>query len=554
MLRRMLCRWTGCLALLSLTCIAHGATITTNYTGNQTVSVNLADPGGGDILAVRVISGTVQFSGANTYSGGTEIQNGGTFQANTTNALGTGSVLIRTGGMLYGNSGGYITNNISIEDGGNFHAGGNTAGVDGTITAVGGNAQFWSQRNGPYGYAMVPALNPHAGRITGAGSVLFLGGYRGSQADVCGTNDYTGTTVIGTSTWSVVRAFHPNAFGTVVNTISNYNFGADGNGYSYLTITEGCTNGLNPNKSIWCGRRGWVTQAMGTTVSNAITFAGAEGGFGFAGSGSGNRISSGPIILMGGTTSTIYRGGNYGNWYQTGTISGGGALVLEGYNGNDTICYFNGSNTYSGGTTLYNGGAGGRYGTGSRVHLGHDAGFGRGPVTLVRPTSYAGNTHLILDKNLTLANQVAGDGNIDLQTYTLTLAGSLAPGSGTNLVVFNIFGAGAAKLDFRGAYNWKYSETTNDLVAVNALTFGNAGGAGAVNVSWVGTGRPPTPSAAGDYYVLFTYAGGVDPVITTDWTVTTAPRKFRGKVSVDAANKRVLLRLRPLSRTVILVQ
>jgi len=369
-------------------------------------------------------------------------------------------------------------------------------------------------------------------KVTGTGGLKFTGIRSDNNQRyfyIRGDNDYAGVTNLGQSAW--VRIFHANAFGTTANTITINGLGGwRDEARLYLDASAG---GLNANKTLDVGPYGVFKQGKGITLGNTINLSG--GTYGFDNSGTGDRYHTGSITLAAGTTSTFDRsdgGSNNGKWYQTGVISGDGAIKVTGYNSWDATLYFRGTNTYTGGTTIWTNG----YGTDNRVHINNNASLGTGPVTLAigDPVNYPSYTHLVLDANCTLANDFSGQGRVKTGSYVLTTTGAFAPGTSIGEIYVE-------DLDFRGTYEFEYdtdggdvNPDDSDLIATSTLVFGNPGGAASVNVTWLGPGSPGT----GDY-VLFTYTG-TDPVITAPWTVT---GDMSGSVWVDDLNDQVILTL-----------
>jgi hypothetical protein len=161
---------------------------------------------------------------------------------------------------------------------------------------------------------------------------------------------------------------------------------------------------------------------------------------------------------------------------------------------------------------------------GGTVSLSHPDALGTG----AEPIHLQSGARLDVACPWTLTRPVSGLGAISTTSNTLVIAaeGSLSPGFG------EIGTLQVEDVDFRGTYNWKYREAGADLIKAVNLTFG---GTLTVRAVWVGAGR-----AAEGQYTLFTYAGA-DPVLGA-WVVQ-APLGRQGALSVDAANKRVLLTL-----------
>jgi autotransporter-associated beta strand protein len=134
-----------------------GAKNTTNtfagYIGNSGVT-----------SLIKVGTGTLTLTGTNSYSGGTTI-NGGILLVNNTNASGSGTVSVNSGGTLGGT--GIISGIVTVNSGGGF-APGNPLGIltiSNNLTLAGGSTTFIQVQHSP--------LTNNAAKITGT---LFEGG------------------------------------------------------------------------------------------------------------------------------------------------------------------------------------------------------------------------------------------------------------------------------------------------------------------------------------------------------------------------------------------
>ncbi|MCR6654825.1 MAG: autotransporter-associated beta strand repeat-containing protein [Opitutus sp.] len=111
--------------------------------GNRTVTVNgstltvggAIGDGGNGYSITKSGAGTLALSGNNTYSGGTTIS-AGTLTAGHDNALGTGSVIVNTGGTLAISDNVTIGNEIQL-DGGALQGLGNNSKFSGTLSGSG---------------------------------------------------------------------------------------------------------------------------------------------------------------------------------------------------------------------------------------------------------------------------------------------------------------------------------------------------------------------------------------------------------------------------------
>ncbi|WP_035613150.1 autotransporter-associated beta strand repeat-containing protein [Haloferula sp. BvORR071] len=99
----------------SITNSAAGAS-TLTIGGGSTYTGTITDGGAGKTLAITKNAGAVALGGTNTYSGGTTLS-GGTLQANSNGALGSGAISISTG-QLFLNNGVNLSNPLTITGGG----------------------------------------------------------------------------------------------------------------------------------------------------------------------------------------------------------------------------------------------------------------------------------------------------------------------------------------------------------------------------------------------------------------------------------------------------
>lgn len=127
--------------------------------------------------------------------------------------------------------------------------------------------------------------------------------------------------------------------------------------------------------------------------------------------------------------------------------------------------------------------------------------------------------------NYTLDYVFKGLGSITTGANLLTATGVLSPG-------FSVGTLTVEDLLLDGSYVWEYDGTNSDAVACTTLSFGSGA---SVDCQWLGSGEPAMGS-----YTLFTYRG-TDPNVSV--VTVAAPAGLQGELSVDSANKRVLLAL-----------
>jgi autotransporter-associated beta strand protein len=207
----------------------------------------------------------------------------------------------------------------------------------------------------------------------------------------------------------------------------------------------------------------------------------------------------------------------------------------------------NGSVTTSGGLTKF--GAGMLVlGTDNSATLTGQISVNQGMLRLENANALAGASPIRIESgamlamtgSYTLQNAITGFGTIGTDTNVCTLgaSGSISPGASVGTLT-------AEKLDFRGTYNWEYDGTNSDLIACTTLAFGS--GSATLNCAYLGGGAAPQ-----GVYPLFTYQGSAPSL--PSWTVT-PPSGLSGEVSVDDANKRVILTLGPVaSGTLIMIR
>jgi autotransporter-associated beta strand protein len=127
--------------------------------------------------------------------------------------------------------------------------------------------------------------------------------------------------------------------------------------------------------------------------------------------------------------------------------------------------------------------------------------------------------------NYTLDYVFNGLGSITTGPNLLTATGVLSPG-------FSVGKLTVEDLLLKGSYVWEYDGTNSDAIACTTLAFGSGA---SVDCQWLGAGE-----AAMGSYTIFTYQGA-DPNVSA--VTVAAPAGLQGELSVDSANKRVLLAL-----------
>jgi autotransporter-associated beta strand protein len=434
-----------------------GGTLSVNQaSGTSTFSGTLDDNGSNPLSLVKAGAGTLNLSGANTFTGGTTL-NAGTLGALNSSALGSGAVTLNGGALVYGNTVN-IANAITL-------AGDAALEVDGTDSAtqsgaIGDNGSAHTLQklgsgtlilsNNLYsGTTKLTAGTLEIGDAGGLGSstLLFDGGTlkvdgaytiandidldanggtfdtNGYDTDLTGTLSSGGTdgalTIAGTGSFKV-SGLNNLSGGAVLDANAQMEVaGASGMGAGDVSMNAGSaihfttTSGTFTNRFLLDGAASFdVDSGLTTTLNNAIADAPSAGS---------------PGVLE---------------------KTGAGTLALSG------------ANTYSGGTILTDGIL--------RLDAGTDSNgvspLGTGTVTFNGGTLQAGGDY-------TYANSLneTGGGTIDANGHQLSLTGSLI--GSTNLTFADSQGGGAVIVTGHNFFN---GNVTIDHATV-ILTGNNSG-------------------------------------------------------------------------------
>jgi autotransporter-associated beta strand protein len=296
-------------------------------TNTITVNSAIANNGNGTVSVVKTGSGAITLNGANTYTGGTYV-NQGAVTANATTALGSGDVTVLSGGKVILFNGASYANNFNIA--GDAPLVVNGATVNGTVTLL-GNTMI-----GTINDTLGGTIN---GKITGDYSIAFTA--NGPSATVITlsnqTNDYTG---------------HISIFSAPGNQAPGAGSGSAG-----LTIKLGADNvipdGVGKGNVIIAGNPGdpAVFSSLDlngkTETINGLT-AGNTGAFGY--------LQSRVINTANGTTASLTLGDNdqtstyAGRVLYGGTGAGTGDIAITKTGAGKQT--FAGANTYKGATTV----------------------------------------------------------------------------------------------------------------------------------------------------------------------------------------------------------
>jgi len=516
---------TGTVTMAGSTTLKWGAnaTIANPFTLNEVAAINSAGfsgtlsgilSGNGGLNIVDNLSlGTVG-EAANTYSGGTTLATGKTVSVYKSGALGIGTSTMVNGatllwgtnatlanpfalngtsainsagfsgalsGILSGNGGLNIVDNLSLGVVGgaaNTYSGGTTLAANktvtvyksnalgtGTVTMAGGSTLAWGSAAtlaNPFALNGETTINSSgfsatlSGILSGQGSLNIIDNLNlGTTGGVA--NTYSGGTTLAAN--KTVTVYKSSALGTGTVSMSDnttLQFGASATISNAITVT-GNTATLNTagfastltgiisqvgttlTKLIVKGgniltMKGIISHTGGTEVQGGTTlkagianlFGGTNKSLSLVDSGSAFDMTVGSQVLgdLNGDAGTIINLGSNTLTFGTandstfkGVIQGSGGKVVKQGAGTWVV---SGANTYTGGTTVSAG----------TVQVGNSSAFGTGTVTM------AGSTTLKWGANLTLANPFIFNGTTTINPagFTATLSGVLSGQGGLNIV------------------------------------------------------------------------------------------------------------------------
>ncbi|MBV7478306.1 autotransporter-associated beta strand repeat-containing protein [Pseudomonas sp. PDM31] len=355
-----------------------------------TVGVNIDGSG----ILHKLDSGTLVLNGANTYTGGTQLD-GGKIVVGSNTALGSGVLTANAGTQLDSNSA------VTL---------GNAATLNGYLTVLGSNALTLNGGIGGTG----GLIKNGAANLTLGGNNTFLGDVALNAGGLTLASDAAlGAASLNAAGGTNLDAATAVAVSNAVNLAGNLSVG----GTADLTL-NGAVNGagsLTKNGAGDLAMNG-SNNFLGGVALNAGTLT----------VGSNSAIGLGNLTVAGASTLDSNSALNLGNNLLLnaslsnggsndltlgGVLSGAGALVKDG-GANLTL---NGINTYQGGTALNAG----------TLTLGSGAALGSGTLTA------AGNATLDTVAPMVLANNISIDANLNLAgAHDLTLGGVI-DGAGT---------------------------------------------------------------------------------------------------------------------------
>ena len=435
-----------------------GGTLSVNQaSGTSTFSGTLDDNGSNPLSLVKAGAGTLNLSGANTFTGGTTL-NAGTLGALDSSALGSGGVTLNGGALVYGNTVN-IANAITL-------AGDAALEVDGTDSAtqsgaIGDNGSAHTLQKLGSGTLQLTQANSYSGTTKLTAGTLEIGnaGALGSSALL-----FDGGTLKADGAYTIANNISLDANGGTFDT----------NGYATDltgTLSSGGTDGALTIAGTGSFKVSGLNNLSGGAVLDAnaqMEVAGASGmGVGDVSMNAGSAIhfttTSGTFtnrFLLDGAASFDVDSGltTTLNNVIADAPSAGSPSVLE-KTGAGTLA-LSGANTYSGGTILTDGIL--------RLDAGTDSNgvspLGTGTVTFNGGTLQAGGDY-------TYANSLneTGGGTIDANGHQFSLTGSIT--GSTNLTFADSQGGGAVTVTGHNFFN---GNVTIDH-AIVILTGNNSG-------------------------------------------------------------------------------
>ncbi len=459
-----------------------------------TATIGAAIGGAGGL--VKLDTGTLILSGANSYAGATTI-NGGTLRVTNASALpGTTAVNVAAGATLDVAASQVIATlsgagNVTLS-GGLLTAGGTNASAtfDGVLSGTGGLTKLGTGTmtlSGANSYSGATTINAGTLALTGtgrtgagdlavaAGATLDLAGNSNSVAGLSGA----GTVLLGAGTLTAGGAAD-TGFSGVISGAGGFTKAGAGN----LTLSG--TNSYTGTTAI---NAGTLTLATATAISDTAAVTVASGGTLALGANKtiGSLGGAGNVALA---TRTL----TIGSGSFTGVMSGAGALTKAGA-GTLTL---GGVNTYTGATTISGGtlaiGAGGSIAASSGVNLtAADATLDiqAGSQTIGGLTGVAGSKVVLGNSTLTaggtastsFAGVISGAGGLTKAgSGTLTLSGANTYAGATTVTAgilrsgaTNAFGPGALVVQSGARADLaNFAQTVASISGAGSITLGSA--------------------------------------------------------------------------------
>jgi len=403
--------------------LAGGTTL--NLDTAQTTMLANGVAGTGQV--VKTGSGTVFLTGSNSYSGGTDIQQGA-IRVTDTGFLGSGPINVQAGAALDLSIAGQATLNQAISGAGILRK---SAGGDLTLL----------------GNGLTGGVDIVGGRVIVNGTAALGGGPVTTAVDTQLVIDNSATEV-STTLISGGGALTKDGAGTLV--INN-----GGNSYSGGTVINAGRLGLNFGDSLGSGP---VIVMQGASLAigdilfannvsgagsivktsngvGALTATNTHSGGTFIGGGAlvvdaPDALGSGTVDIAGGAMLAIdYNGA--GNVALNNQLTGGGQLIK---NGSGTVVINTSGNSYSGGTVINAGRVGLNFGDGlgsGGVLVNAGGQLAIGEITLANAISGAGQIVKTASGFGYLTGTNTHSGGIDIQAGTLEVTGNAPLGTGT---------------------------------------------------------------------------------------------------------------------------
>ncbi|MGF0238008.1 autotransporter-associated beta strand repeat-containing protein [Rhodococcus sp. IEGM1300] len=414
-------------------------------TGTLGVNIN------GSGILNKLDSGTLVLNGANTYSGGTQLD-GGMLVVGSNTALGSGTLTANAGTQLDSNA------TVTLA---------NAATLNGNLTVIGSNSLTLNGVIGGTG----GLIKSGAANLTLGGNNAFLGPVALNAGGlILASNSALGSGTLNAADGTTLDTSTGISLNNAVNLDGNLSIGGTAgltlagtvNGAGSLTKNGASNLTLSGNNNF----SGGITLNAGTLTTGSNSGLG-QGNLTVAGASaldSNSALSLGSNVVLNANLSNI--GNN--NLTLAGVVSGAGGFVKNGAS-NLTL---NGINTFSGGTTL-NAGA---------LTLGNSASIGSGALTV------GGAATLDSSSPLVLANTLNVNANLSLAgNNNLTLGGVIA---GTGTLTKN--GLADVTLSGNNTFGGTFDVLSGSLTTLSTGALGNnatvnLGGGAALNLGASGS-------------------------------------------------------------------
>lgn len=466
--------------------VSAAARLDLNTAGSTVLSNNVAGNGG----VVKTGTGTVLLTGTNSYSGGTDIQQGA-LRVTDVSFLGTGAITVQQGAALDLAIAGQQSLNQAVSGAGILRksdlgdltllSNGLTGGVDvvggrvivNTAGAIGGGpVSLAADTQLVFDNAATEVSNTPisgAGALTKEGAGLLV---------INNANSFTGGTVINAGRLGLNDGMGLGTGPVIVMQnailgIGGVTLANDISGAGQVIKTANNTGALTGNNSF----SGGLDIQQGSVVVNSPT-----------------ALGTGGVNLSGAGTFLILDYNGSGNAALANAISGQGALVKDG---SGTVVINAGGNSYTGGTAINAGRLGLNFGDGlgtGGVTINSGAELGIGNIALANSLTGTGRVVKTASGTGTLSGANTFSGGIDIQGGNLFVAstgslgnGAISTASGTALTLGNTANQTLSNA-LTGAGALVKSGSGDLTVTANALTGGTTISAGRLLATGGATG------------------------------------------------------------------